>query len=309
MGQAAGVVSPGGCVRQAGREKELLPEGTAQGALRRFAIEYQSLSRALSKGDFLALLLRTARVSPEILRTRKLTALDAAMSRDLTVDYRGHRISVPVAKIDRVLAENHDNPTFGNIREMYAGDCYLRRFQVNGPVNAALDLGANRGLFSLLALVVLDAECVVGVEPLGIYEPVARLLLEANRIASGRAVRYQKLIGSSSEEKENPVKFVSINRIRAEQKIDRFGLVKIDIEGGERALFNEPDWLQHVDAITMELHSGLVGDLSVIPEALERYGFRYISTDDRGQKCAFPVASYLYASRATAALTVQAQGA
>lgn len=37
-----------------------------------------------------------------------------------------------------------------------------------------LDLGANRGIFSLLALVALEAELVVGVEPNPLYSSVFR---------------------------------------------------------------------------------------------------------------------------------------
>jgi hypothetical protein len=95
-----------------------------------------------------------------------------------------------------------------------------------------------------------------------------------------------------------------VNRIREEQKIDRFGLVRIDIEGGELDLLSKPDWLLNVDAITMELRPHMVGDLALIPRSLERYEFRYISTDYLGQECAFSHAAFLYAARADAALTV-----
>jgi hypothetical protein len=63
---------------------------------------------------------------------------------------------------------------------MYANDSYLRLFRLKSLVRAALDLGANRGLFSLIALMALEAEIVVGVEPLEFYEPVMRILLDAN---------------------------------------------------------------------------------------------------------------------------------
>jgi hypothetical protein len=159
-----------------------------------------------------------------------------------------------------------------------------------------LDLGANRGLFSLIALMALDAEIVVGVEPSDFYEPVMRLLLDANKYAPERVIRYNKLIGSSPSEQRDPSKTISINRIREEQKITRFDLVKVDIEGGERDIFGEPDWLSHVDNITMELHH-FAGNLAMIPQALERYGFRYIQTDQFGRECQFKEATFLYASR------------
>ncbi len=251
----------------------------------------------LSTADLMAFVGACAVRAPEVMRSGKLICVDAAMSRNLAIRYRGRRINLPIADIDALLAAHRDNPTFGNLREMYAKDCYLRRFRFASPIGPVLDLGANRGLFSLIALLALDADRVIGVEPLPQYDPVMRLLLEANGCDARRVIRYRRSIGSSAAESREPERFISIGRIRDEQGVARFGLVKMDVEGGESGLFDEPEWLAHIDNLSMELHHHLAGDLASIPRALESHGLRYLPTDKFGRECPFSSAMFLYASR------------
>lgn len=261
----------------------------------RILTEYSALGGVLDRRDMVSLTTAFVSHAPEILRTRKLTTIDAAMSRNMTVRFDHARIALPLADIDRILAAQNDNPTFGNVREMYARNCYLRDFRLKKPVRAVLDLGANRGMFSLLALVALRADIAVGVEPTAIYEPVYKMLLDANHCSAERAPRYRKFVSNERTERENPEQNVSIQTILREQKIERFNLVKMDIEGGERAVFGEPDWLASVDNLCMELHHE-AGDLSLIPAALERYRFEYVPTDQYGKRTGFREATFLYAS-------------
>lgn len=262
----------------------------------RFLSEYSALSQILEPRDMIALAKATVMEAPAILRTRKLTALDAAMSRNMTVHVGKTSIVMPLDRIDRILTVNRDNPTFGNIREIYARDCYFEHLRLKCPVGAVLDLGANRGMFSLLALLALQADVVVGVEPTELYETVYRILLEANGCDLRRGPRYKKFVATPSAERQDPEHNVSIETILQEQKIDRFGLVKIDIEGYEKALFSEPEWLSRVDNITMELHPGFVGDLSCISAALTQYGFDWLAFNQAGEKVDVQKAMFLYAS-------------
>ncbi len=71
----------------------------------------------------------------------------------------------------------------------------------------------------------------------------------------------------------------------------------MDIEGGERDLFEEPQWLSHADNLAMELHHHFAGGLEAIPRALECNGWRYLATDQFGRECPFSEAMFLYASR------------
>jgi FkbM family methyltransferase len=262
----------------------------------RILSEYSALGRVLEPKHFLSLATATAVNAPEIVRSRKLTALDAAMSRNMTVRFGKSRVALPLADIDQILSAHRDNPTFGNLREIYARNCYLHRLKLNTPIGFVLDLGANRGMFSVLALVALGADKAIGVEPLPVYQPVAKLLLEANHCSPDRAVRYGKFISSPSVERRDPGNNVSIQTILREQGVDRFQLVKMDIEGHEKEVFGEPEWLASVDNITMELHPQTAGDLSVIPQALERHGFRYLIVDQAGNPTNIHNGMFLYAS-------------
>jgi Methyltransferase FkbM domain len=263
---------------------------------KRLFTEYSALARVLEPRDFISLLKATVVNSPSILQTGRLTAIDAAMSHNMTVRLGKSSLVLPLADIDGILAGQRDNPTFGNVREIYARNCYLKNLRLQAPQRAVLDLGANRGMFSLLALVELEAELAVGVEPVSNYLPVYKLLLDANRCDQERAPRYTKFISNPSEEQRDPERNVSVQTILREQKIDRFNLVKMDIEGGEKSVFSEPAWLAYVDTITMELHPQAVGDLSLIPQALERFGFDVLLVDQVGKPASIHSAAFLFAS-------------
>jgi len=72
--------------------------------------------------------------------------------------------------------------------------------------------------------------------------------------------------------------------------------VKMDIEGHEKAVFAEPEWLASIDTLAMELHPDFAGDLSLIPQALERYGFDYVHVDQAGKPVGIQSSMFLYAS-------------
>lgn len=264
--------------------------------VRRLLSEYFNLARTLNPQNFALLLKETILNAHSVLSSKKLTMVDAAMSRDMTVRFGNSRLTVPLRQMDQILAAHEDSPSFGTVREIYARDCYLKHLILKKPLRAVLDLGANRGMFSLLALVYLGAEVVVGVEPNPVYGSVFQLLLEANHCAVGRSARYTKLIGSPLTERGDQDRYVSIPTIMREQSIDRFSLVKIDIEGGEKDLFGEPNWLRNVDNLTMELHPQSAGNLSLIPAALERYGFSYRLSDQEGDPAGIESATFLVAS-------------
>ena len=82
------------------------------GTLSRFLTEYGALSRVLEPRDLFALAVCTATHAPEILRSRKLTGLDAAMSRNVTVRFANSQVVLPLADIDQILSIHEDNPTF-----------------------------------------------------------------------------------------------------------------------------------------------------------------------------------------------------
>src|SRR5205814_4871073 len=144
--------------------------------------------------DYLAVINATVINAPNILKTGTLSSVDADMSRNMSISYRKCKIDMPLADIDQLLREHRDSPSFGNVREIFARDCYLSRLRFLTPQRHVLDLGANRGVFSILALIALQSELVVGVEPLPVYLPVFERLLETNHCSPLRAPRYTRFI-------------------------------------------------------------------------------------------------------------------
>ena len=115
--------------------------------------EYAALARVLPGGMLLRLLAATLANLAPILRTRTLTALDAAMSRNCAVRYHGCLIQLPLAELDGLLAGTGDNPVFGNLREMFANDVYLRAFPRQPRAEYALFAAGGDWLAALGALV------------------------------------------------------------------------------------------------------------------------------------------------------------
>ena len=263
---------------------------------KRVLTEYAAMCHVLEGRDLLALAAATVTHGRTILRTHKLTTLDRAMSRTMIVRFSKTRIVLPLADIDRILSAINDNPTFGNVREIYARNIYLKHFNFKRPPSAILDAGANRGMFSIVALLAFNAQIAVGVEPVPLYESVHQLLMEANNCNMSRAPRYLKYLSNPSDENRDPAQNISIKTILKEHNIVRFNLAKIDIEGGEQALFDEPEWLANVDNIAIEFHPDKVNNSLLVPEVLERYGLKYKFRDNDGRPADLKSATFLYAS-------------
>jgi len=60
--------------------------------------------------------------------------------------------------------------------------------------------------------------------------------------------------------------------------LDKIDFVKIDIEGSEFALFNNPSWLKNIKYLSMEVHPEY-GDVGQIENTLTSFGFSYILAD------------------------------
>ncbi len=75
------------------------------GVVRRIVSEYAALGRVLEPADLFALGMATVTHAPGILRSRKLTELDAAMRRNVRVKFDGSTINLPIRDIDRLLEE------------------------------------------------------------------------------------------------------------------------------------------------------------------------------------------------------------
>ncbi|MGH3345159.1 MAG: FkbM family methyltransferase [Carbonactinosporaceae bacterium] len=201
---------------------------------------------------------------------------------------------------------------------MFCRNVYLRTGLTIPPGGWVVDLGANVGLFTVLAAT--EGAKVVAVEAQhGFAREIARLV-DLNSIEPGQvhvetalaaatdpqvalvgtladAQRWQ----AASHAAPHRPGHVSIPELIYRYGIDRVSLLKIDIEGGEFSVFDEGDdlsWLAQVDQIAMEVHPQF-GDVPSVCSVLRRNDFGVRITDDAGRivTADSPQIGYLYTRR------------
>jgi hypothetical protein len=77
---------------------------------------------------------------------------------------------------------------------------------------------------------------------------------------------------------------VSLPEIMSDYRIDRIGLLKVDIEGGEFAVFGDDEdlrWLERVDQVAMEVHPAW-GDAASLIDRLRQQGYSVDLRDNAG---------------------------
>ena len=82
----------------------------------------------------------------------------------------------------------------------------------------------------------------------------------------------------SSQKVVDTVKTITIDEIIKENNLEYVDLLKIDIEGGEKELFesNYENWLPKTRCIVIELHDGLkMGCSKNFFKAISKYNFSY----------------------------------
>jgi len=175
-----------------------------------------------------------------------------------------------------------DGAWFGVAREIYGRQTYFAPcgFTIREG-QTVIDLGANVGLFSLLAAR-LGAR-VIAVEAQSEFLPILHENLRENDCAvnvihgligerSGLASLPGKLEASSHYRAKPGI--VSLNQIMARFCLHNIDFLKIDIEGSEFDLFSSNlEWLQHTSQIAMEVHESF-GNPDFIAEKLAEARFK-----------------------------------
>ncbi|HEX4077206.1 MAG TPA: FkbM family methyltransferase [Candidatus Acidoferrales bacterium] len=176
------------------------------------------------------------------------------------------------------------------IREVWFDEAYRVPFE--DPSGTLLDMGANIGLTSVWLAKRYPFTRVIAVEPDPSNASLVRRNLELNGV-NGEVL--EAAIGPcegtarfASNQSSNlgrvsdhgvSVAMTTVDAVLKNAACRRFGLVKIDIEGGEQQLFDGPtDWLASTDAIIAELHPTLA-DCSRIVETISKRGFEYIRSN------------------------------
>ena len=185
-----------------------------------------------------------------------------------------------------------DGRYWSGARELYGRCVYLpsREFTIQ-PGDRVVDLGANAGLFTLLAAA--HGATVLAVEAQSGFVPEIEHNLARNHLRD-RVTIVTALIGAgqgifsdpsdvlagSHGRVQPPV--VELGSLLERHRFDRVDFLKIDIEGSEFALFQgELRWLDRVRRIAMEVHPQF-GDVRALAQLLRTRGFRVRTTDERG---------------------------
>jgi FkbM family methyltransferase len=139
---------------------------------------------------------------------------------------------------------------------------------LTGPLRegaTVLDLGANQGAFSKGLRMRWPVRCVA-VEPVGMHAAQIPPPVEVHRLALGEADRETQINVSAGREmsslygRTDTVRSERVSEVRFATLLLRLGLdevalVKVDIEGAERALFNSPaEVLRRCAQFTVEFH-------------------------------------------------------
>jgi FkbM family methyltransferase len=187
-------------------------------------------------------------------------------------------------------------------REMYCRNVYMRTGFVMPRTGWVLDLGANRGLFSVWAA--LAGAQVVAVEAQQGFGPDIKRLAAHNGVGdrvnveialAGGTIRAGATAGVVADDKrwaatshgaaQRPAD-ISVPKVMSAYQIGRIGLMKVDIEGGEFAVFSDEEdlsWLDQVDQVVMEVH-GDFGDAAALVDRLSQCGFAADLRDNGGTR-------------------------
>jgi FkbM family methyltransferase len=226
---------------------------------------------------------------PEVVRTRSLVPADRTWAR-LGARFRpagGAVVSLP-------------GPYTAGAREMYCRNVYLRTGLTLPRRGWVLDLGANRGLFSVWAA--LAGARVIAVEAQQGFAPEIRRLAAHNGVgnrvdveiavaggtvlagtAAGVVASDRSWAIASHGTPERPPG-VSVPQLMSAYQVNRIGLLKVDIEGGEFAVFGvgeDLDWLDRVDQVVLEVHRAF-GDAAALVGRFVRRGFTADLRDNAG---------------------------
>ncbi len=249
----------------------------------------------LGPAGYMRLITSFLLTAPAIARQRDLKPLDRRMGRKPI----RCRVNAHTFTFDAPFSDQHINDgtyTFGAIRELYIRHCYLRDEAADIPdrLAAVIDLGANRGVFSMM--MAPRADKVVAVEVLP--QHVAGILHTA-KLNNFSNIRVESaFIGAGGSDESQKTRTITMQDLLQIHDIDRVSLLKIDIEGSEFALFKQPEWLDRVDALCMEIHPEW-GQVQSVLNTLRAKGFRCTARDHTFAAVTDPQqAEFVYARRA-----------
>ena len=224
----------------------------------------------------------------KIISEKNLNSLNNIFKK-LKINFKGKLFFIDILAINNISGENN---CFGLIREIFFKNVYLSKFIfTDSSKNDCIDLGANVGIFSLLASKFFNK--VYSVEPQIRYIDCYKKLMRDNHVINAFLINgYLFNLNEFDDERTNLIDFNKL--VEKESLKDVF--LKIDIEGSEFGLFQDIN-LNKVSAVSMEVHQNK-GNLQNVLEKLMIYDFDYVLCNNFGEVVSnHNLATYLYGSK------------
>ena len=182
----------------------------------------------------------------------------------------------------------HPEPRF--IEEVVLNRCYNPTidFEVVDGMNV-MDAGANVGVFTMYAALRTPHGVVVAVEPdsenfrflteniaanhiTNVIPLRAAVASEHGQVRLGGFNPGNMTITAANSTSGTPVLAMTFDEIISESGLTKIDFAKIDIEGAEFLLFQDPSWLRNVRRVAMEVHPAK-GDLRSLIQGLRSAGY------------------------------------
>jgi len=212
-----------------------------------------------------------------IFEFKDLRPLDKKMGKNHVENfiYNGNKFKFDCHYCDQKIKDG--TYAFGVVREIYIRDCYFKHLpkEIYKNINTAVDIGANRGAFS--SLMTSTAKFILSVEAQKEFKPIIENNLKRNKYSNySLEIGF---VGSGGELANHNIQLFTIEDLLDKNNIEQVDLIKMDIEGSEFALFDEPSWLLRVNAICMEVHPEY-GNPTKILKVLKKYDFEFKVADE-----------------------------
>jgi FkbM family methyltransferase len=252
-------------------------------ALRKIASDAVGISRVCGVSVAAKWLMFTVIKLPAVLKSGNLQPADRAMGNGPFKAKRAHSEAILTG-----------SQVFSNLREIWVRDVYLKDDFLSVPSNAiVVDLGANLGVFTALALAQHDSVRVIAVEPSFRLLNSLRNCVGANGW-SERVMPIRAFIGNFTETQIEALRqgsdyadapTITEAELLSRNGISKIDLLKCDIEGSEFFLL-DPDsrLLSMTDRLAIELHQW-GGDVETFLSHLTRIGFQIGHVEWAGGSC------------------------
>lgn len=238
-------------------------------SVRRIFADFLGLARVCGWGVASHWLWQVVRTFKECRRDNNLQPADIAMGEGpFVASYKG--------KTARLSGQS----VISGIREIWVREVYLARgFLKIGPNATVVDLGANMGNFTMLALAMGENARVIAVEPSQAMRRKLSRQLEMNawttrvyvvpHFVGGRTQGPEPLINEDTVD----CRFISEDEFIESQHLKQIDLLKSDIDGSEFELLRPNSRLLAISQqVAIELH-GWGGNIAEFTQRLRDCGF------------------------------------